>query len=566
MPKKEQKQLKQRKVLVALIAFVGVLAALAVSYWLYQRSTEHMILQGLEPLENALKQHGFRLYKPPREGSWGVATVVRFVDGEPSKVMCAEDVLGKYVVPDTNRVGFANYTLRGKFASQGLAFVPKLAKANIAYGNKLTTTIEFRGVALHTVPLIELQRRLNEIEELRRHLKGRSNLFVVTEALRVEGLEYNFGVDQEGSGGLGTSAAKDLQAAMQGDFKVTASGNLATTFPLFLGYKVQRLETVASALGGASRIQITELTSDQFERVIGLQPFHSDFQVFALGIGLGNYSRYSPRVGGKLIGYKASVEVVANRLKQLHGSKGPAYVEVHTSSLEELAEGTGKLISRQRFMDTIDRFTEVVKRQMVPDSNNLVVFYYFGHGISEPLSRMALLVPEDFADLPEKQIHEVWHNLILLHEVVGKLEQLPGRVLILIDACRTREHEREIHPEMSLGPVLPPGVGPLLVGLDLLPMFNYFYGPNPVIFCSKDRQQALVVPYVMSDGYIATIGPLAKRFDQLWRKTIAHEEVLTLKQLVNGLITSDENGGPVGYGAWRGKVNLTEDAFVNPRK
>jgi hypothetical protein len=467
-------------------------------------------------------------------------------------------------VPDTNRVGITNLSLRGKFESEGHFLVKKLAEAKSEYGDNLKATIEFRGPVLQSVPLGELQRRLNQIKELRRHLEGRSNLFVVTEALRVDSFEYKFDVDQTGGAGLGLPATKDLQAAVKGDFDVTASGSLVTKFPVFLGYKAQALETVANSLGGDSRVRIADLmTPEQVERAISPSQLHSDVQVFVLAIGLGNYTRYSQRVGGKLLNAKDSVGLVANRLKQLHGPKGPAYVEIHMSAGDESAQ---RAITRQEFIDAVDRFVAIVKDRVVPGSTNLVVFYYFGHGISEPVSRMALLVPEDFADVPDKKINGVWGNLIKMEEIVGKLERLPCPVLFLVDSCRTREQKGEIQPTIALGPALPPGFGQLLGKLDLVPWPNYFDGPNPVIFSSKDREQALLVPHVMSDGRVTMIGPLAERFDRLWRRTISQEEVLSLKKMVEKMTTGDEEGGPVGYRAWRGDLRLPEDALVNPRK
>ncbi|MGH9426559.1 MAG: caspase family protein, partial [Terriglobia bacterium] len=512
-----------------------MLAVSAIGYWWYRQSSDTVIVQGMGPLESALKQQGFRMYKPPREGSWGVGTIVRFVEDRPSVIMSAEQVLAGHVNANKNRVGFPNYAFRGTFANEGVALVPKLAEANIEHGDKLKTTIMFGDPVLQTVPLINLQRRLNEIPDLRRHFKGGSNLFVVTEVLQVSTLEYKFGIDQEGSIGSGFSA-KDVQAKMQDKFRVTANGNLTTTFPLLLGYKVQPLEVVAVSLGGGGQIRITELPQEQLERVIRSRPqLHSDFQLFGLAIGLGNYTSYS---GGKLPGYEESVGVVANRLKQLRGPKGSAYVEVVHSPPKGQAEGSHGAISRQQIIDTVDRFARAAKGRMTQDSNNLVVFYYFGHGLSEPLSRTALLAPEDFADLPDKEVRQVWQDLILVREIVRKLEQLPGRVLVLIDACRSRDRENEIQPETFLNPVLPPGIGQLLAGQDLQPWPNYFDGPGLVIFSSKDRQEAFVVPHVMSNGHVAMIGPLAERFDQLWLEAVAREQVLSFKQLASGLTTS----------------------------
>jgi hypothetical protein len=93
MPKKKQDQPMRRKMLKVFTAFALGLLTLAIVFWFYRRSTEQAYVQGTEPLENFLMQNNFRLYKPSREGSWGVGTIVRFVDGEPSKVIGAETVL-----------------------------------------------------------------------------------------------------------------------------------------------------------------------------------------------------------------------------------------------------------------------------------------------------------------------------------------------------------------------------------------------------------------------------------------------------------------------------------------
>lgn len=562
MPKRRPKQPKPQTLL--LIGLIGLmLAGAAVGYWLYRRSSATIVVQGMGQLESFVKQQGFRMYTPPREGSWGVGTIVRFVDGRPELIMDSGQVLAGQVTPKKDRVAVADYSYRGTFASDGVALVPKLAEANVTYGDRLTTTVKFGEPSTQYLSLFDLQRRLNEIPELQKHFKGGSDLLVVTEVFGVSTLEYTFGIEQGGSFDSKV-LVKELQAKMDDKAQITAVGSLIITFPMLLGYNVQRLEAVANSLGGGAQIRINELPAEQLEPIIrSRQPLNSDFQVSGLIIGLGNYPSYSERVGGKLTGYQQSVELVADRLKQLAGPKGPADVEVLQS---RQAEGTDGVISRRQILDTVERFATSVKGQTSKDSNNLIVLYYFGHGLSEPLSRMSLIAPEDFVDQPDKEVRQVWQELILVHEIVRKLEQLPGQVLVLIDSCRSREGEKEIRPEVVLGPTLPPGVGQLLAGQDLLPWPNSFDGPGLVMFSSKDRKQALTVPHVMPNGYVSMVGPLAERFDQLWREAVAREEALSFADLVNGLTTSLGSAEPAGYASWRVKVDLSEAAFVKPRK
>jgi hypothetical protein len=99
-------------------------------------------------------------------------------------------------------------------------------------------------------------------------------------------------------------------------------------------------------------------------------------------------------------------------------------------------------------------------------------------------------------------------------------------------------------------------------GTDLISFPNFFAGPDPIIFSSPDRGEAKTVPHVLPDGYISNIGPLARRFDEIWHSALGHEEPLTFEGFVQGLLEPGQDSVPSGYAAWKGELELPKKVFV----
>ncbi|MDA2920219.1 hypothetical protein MYX76_12135 [Desulfobacterota bacterium AH_259_B03_O07] len=538
--------------------FTVAIVIIGILFW-YKYSTRQAIINGVSALETHLKSNDYFMYKPPVERHWGVGTIFRMVEGKPFWVMESAEVLGD-VIPVQDRAAISDLVVNGNFAADGVAVIESLLNTELSLNQDLKIQIKFHNPVVIRVSGSKLKKRLEKIEALQKHLRRQSGLHVITEALRVEKIAYILETGERSN--VDVSIPKnDAIKLINANFDVEAKNRFSTNYPLYVGYKASKLETIATALGGEGEISLYPLEKDDIDKIYENSfnfSLGSDFDVYGLLIGLGNYYS-SKRIGGSLPGAKDSVEIVSRHIKQLPDSVVDELVHDY-SPLE------GPKITKEDIMGKINEFINKYSQEM--NENSLLIFYYFGHGLSEPLSRMALLVPERFRDQPDEEIRHQWGELILVHEIVNKLKVLPGHFLVLIDACRERQRSEELQPMMGLNTLLPPGVGDAVTQLsktsevELIPFPNIFPGSNPIIFSSPDRREAYTVAYVLPSGYISRIGPLSKRFDEIWRASLGKGESLTFRKLVQGMIEKRQGDRPVGYPAWVGPMDLPQRDLV----
>lgn len=531
--------------------FAPILFIIGILFW-YRYESRQQIVNNLSELEQLLESYDFKMYRPAIERSWGVGTVFRIVEGKPFWDKKGEEVLGN-LATESDRTVIPDLIINGTFAAEGTAVVKSLATTDLSLDKNIKVKIKFHNPVVFSIGGSKLKERLEKTSLLRKSSQ-RSGFFVITEALRVDQIEFILESGDKTAVGI-EIPKNDAKKLADAKFDIQASNRFSTKFPLYVGYKAHKLETIAGSLGEVGTIQLHPLSPKEFRQIqeqsLSL-PLETDFQIYGLLIGLGNY--YSSKyVGGSLPGAKNSVETVARHIRRLPGSEVEELVHVYSSL-------TNPEVSKEMIMDKIDEFIKKYSHKM--NDKSLLIFYYFGHGLSEPKSRMALLIPE------------VGYS-IFVSELVDKLKELPGDLLILIDACRERQRSEELPVEKiifkELSPLLPPGIGKALTmwadtmwasGTDLISFPNFFTGPDPIIFSSPDRGEAKTVPYVLPDGYISNIGPLARRFDEIWHSALGHEEPLKFEGLVQGLLEPGQDGVPSGYAAWKGELELPKKVFV----
>ncbi|OEU64963.1 MAG: hypothetical protein BA863_12800 [Desulfovibrio sp. S3730MH75] len=554
----EKKAHKRTRVSRNVALLVAVTLIVTIAMLSYRHCFRQKVVGGLSQLEEVFNAYGFTMYKPPREGKWGVGTIFRLVEGEPLFVMEPKQVLSSNLAVNLDRAGIPNLSLTGSFAGEGTAIVKSLADMTLSYDQNIRVHINFHNPKIESVPVSKLKESLEKTQSLRRYLQHPSELFVITEALRIDGIKYVITSRDHAGGGIELSK-HDLPINIKGKFRIDAGNHLSANFPLYVGYKAHKLTTISTALGGSSIIQLHPFSPMEIEserKRSSDVSLTTDFQVFGLLIGLGNYQGYSERIGGLLTGANDSVDIMANDISRIPGAIVERLVRDYSPNTRP-EEG---YISRDTIMDKVHDFVGKYGNQM--NDNSLLIFYYFGHGLSEPLSRKALLIPEDFNDRPEKEIRELWGELVFVHDVVNQLKKLPGSLLILIDSCRMRKRSDEIQPQIALEPVLPPGVGSLIRRIDVVPFPNLFASPVPVIFSSPDREQAKVVPHVMPNGYVKRVGPLAEGFDKIWRTTLGKQGFLTLRGLIQEITKPRQDHVPIGYMATAGDLRAPERILV----
>jgi hypothetical protein len=145
------------------------------------------------------------------------------------------------------------------------------------------------------------------------------------------------------------------------------------------------------------------------------------------------------------------------------------------------------------------------KKQIDPHRRSLILFYYFGHGLADGMSKSVFLVPEGFIDDPHRRVTQLQDRLLSVEWLISTLNQASDRLLLMIDACR--QHGNEDQQLVNQFPGTPAQKGNLADILSAVQFSNELMGPQPVLFASADSTNAHVVDY--ERRHLTDIGPLA---------------------------------------------------------
>ena len=100
-------------------------------------------------------------------------------------------------------------------------------------------------------------------------------------------------------------------------------------------------------------------------------------------------------------------------------------------------------MGRATLMARIENWAKNTKARTSPDRRSVVIFYYFGHGVADGMSRSAFLEPEAFIDDPEKRVDQIAGRLIGVDWIIDVLQDVSDRVVMVVDACREHGSEDE---------------------------------------------------------------------------------------------------------------------------
>jgi Caspase domain len=422
-------------------------------------------------------------------------------------------------------------------------------------------TVVLDGVRVVTLSLGHIRDLTKDQQRVQEALQRSPDaLFVVTDALVANHLELTFAEKLQSASSLKTRMA-NWQTKLGMSLGYSADGRITADGPVVIGVRLARLLFASSTLGGGNstvdaRPYNLEETS-KFRNILApqLAALWSGYDVHALVIGLGNYPVASPRIGGALPGAVSAAELVAKDLRRLLPSTRQAQVTVLTSQPGN--SGGFDPTDRRRksvLTDAIANWVRTTKTNEDPTRKSLVVFYFFGHGLADGMSRSVFLVPEGFIDDPSRRVDEMTDQLIPVEWVLRQLKQVSDRVLVLVDACR--QHASE---DQQLVQVFPGSVAQkqnLRDIIDAIQLGTGMLGPQPVIFGAKDGTSASVVEWPETSG--AQVGPLAASLDDIFAKLTASGRAMTLAGFVTAM-TGDTRAGDKEERTFGGFTGLTEE-------
>ena len=285
-------------VIVVLLALGGIYL------YSYKKSTSKPPAE-VSSLETWLTNNGYDVYKPLRN-DMPPGSLIKLNGSKTLLVMTSADLFGNNaptILPST--APDVSWKTDQKLAGEGsLEMVPGLASAGLSGSGVAVSSVELKNLETVTTPLATLQAAVKGNEKLKDALtKSDDTLLVVVEAIRAGQVECNLTVT-DGGDLNGKINAERLKAAVGSNFEVKSVGKIVSIKPVYLGFKAAKLALVATVLGGPEReIKLEQIPLDSLRRLrqqSHAQGLHSNFRVFALVVGQGNYPYGSERAGGEL--------------------------------------------------------------------------------------------------------------------------------------------------------------------------------------------------------------------------------------------------------------------------
>lgn len=504
-------------------------------------------------LENWVKAQNYEPLRPMRS-AFVPGTLMQLSAGQRDRMaMAAGDFLGEMKDPlVVNKL--PDMTLKVTFSAGGHAGVASMQASDIrpATGDAaakadLRATLMLSEVETLTLPLDKLKDLVSANKRVQEALRDSpDNLFVVLESLRVGKLEFRFD-DKVDANLLASLSENVLKPTFAGDLSVAADGAVRSSTPLVVGAHLAKLNSVSNVLGGNERtvevipLGLAELQSFRKTAAAQTVRLYSGYDVHALVMGLGNYPVGSVRAGGQLPEAIRTAELVAGTLRQMLPASEADRVRVVTS--EESSPGiydATKRLSRQAIVAAVGEFVAHIKRTADPTRQTLVMFYFFGHGVADGMTKSVLLVPENFVDDASKKIPDLAARLVNVDDVAKQLSKVTDKVVLLVDACRAHNDEAG-----RLREVWEDGLGQQanISGiLNALQFSSGIFGPHAMVFASEDGVAAPTVA-LPEKGINSGTGPIAAALANLYSKVAMEGATLDLAGFLQKLTT------PVSLGA-----------------
>jgi hypothetical protein len=379
-------------------------------------------------------------------------------------------------------------------------------------GEDLNASVVLSNVELLTLPLDKVRDGVRHNTRIEQALTDHpDDLFVILEALRVGKMQLVFR-DASDAKVKAKSVTDWVQATFGASAGLDQSGTVQSDAPLILGTRVARLSEASTALGGSSRETIVDAIStsdlERFRNEVAskIDRLYSNFDVFGLVIAVGNYPSLSTRAGGELPDAVRTGEGVARDLRRLVPPELANHIQVIESN--EVSPKTfdpTRRLSRSDLLEGIHSFLDYVKHNSDPNKQTLVIFYYFGHGLADGMSKSVFLVPEEFVDDETKHIPDVSDRLIDIADINRQMSVVTDHAIFLIDACRAyKDQGKELIEAWKRTVKQGSDVGGILNAIQFA---SGIYGPTPIIFASDDGMAADTVKYPAA-GLSSGTGPL----------------------------------------------------------
>lgn len=279
-------------------------------------------------------------------------------------------------------------------------------------------------------------------------------------------------------------------------------------------------------------------------------PLYSNFQVFGLIIGQGNYADPAGGGAGRLAGAEASARLVAENLGRVNKAGRDRNIVV-------VAGGDEGQMTKAEITARIDKFVEMAKKKADPGKQSVIFFYFFGHGLSDGFARFAFLVPEasEGDASPPRNATEMADRLIEVGWVRERLAEVSDNVIIMIDSCRTNERDSEkflTYWEKIFKQDTQWASGIFQV----LRKINGSTEKSPLLFSSEDGTPTRPVSYKVAET-LEDIGPISVRLDFLFRQVTEQREALTVADFVGRMQTPVETEGGVKVRAFTDLKSLS---------
>jgi hypothetical protein len=387
--------------------------------------------------------------------------------------------------------------------------------AEIKGGEDLNASLELSGLELLTLPLDKVKDSVRANSRVSDALTNHpDDLFVILEALKVGKMHLAFRDASEVS-----VKAKSITDWVKATFGTAAnldqSGTIQSDAPLILGTRLARLSEASTALGGSARetivakVSAADLAKFRNDVASKVSRLYSNFDVFGLVISLGNYPSLSKRAGGELPDAVRTGEGVAVDLRRLMPPSAANHIQVISSNeVSPKSFDPTRRLSKSDVLQGVHDFLEYVKHNGDPNKQTLVVFYYFGHGLADGISKSVFLVPEQFVDDESRNIPNMSDRLIDTADITRQISEVSDHSILLIDACRAyKDQAKELREAWKKTVKQGSDVDGILNAIQFA---SGIYGPTPIIFASDDGMAADTVKYPAA-GLSSGTGPLALR-------------------------------------------------------
>jgi hypothetical protein len=415
--------------------------------------------------------------------------------------------------------------------------------AEIKGGEDLNASIELSDLDLLTLPLDKVKDSVRTNSRVSDALANHpDDLFVILEALKVGKMHLAFRDASDVS-----ARAKSVTDWVRVTFGTAAnldqSGTIQSDAPLILGTRLARLSEASTALGGSARepivekVSTTDLTKFRNDVASKVSRLYSNFDIFGLVISMGNYSSLSKRAGGELPDAVRTGEGVAADLRRVIPPSEANHIQLISSNeVSPKLFDPSRRLSKSDVLQGIHDFLDYVKRNSNPNKQTLVVFYYFGHGLADGMSKSVFLVPEQFVDDESKKISNISDRLIDTAEITRQFSEVTDHSVLLIDACRAyKDQAKELIDAWKKTVKQGSDIGGILNAIQFA---SGIYGPTPIIFASDDGMAADTVKYP-AGGLSSGTGPLALKLRNILDDVNANGGALPLQ----GFLHAFESGG-----------------------